>query len=144
MSWKMTAVELLERYAAGERDFAGVDLNGVDLSGAVLREINLDRADLTGVNFTGADLSGGYARNHGPAYTKIRYAILRNAIFRDANVSYVNFFHSDLSFANFSRAYGEGISFEDACLFCAELNDAQIRICSFDGANVEGTILEDA
>jgi hypothetical protein len=33
MGWKMTAVELLERYAAGERDFAGVDLNGADLSG---------------------------------------------------------------------------------------------------------------
>lgn len=46
MSWKMTAKELLERYAAGERDFTGVDLYGVDLSNAVLTEINLDRADL--------------------------------------------------------------------------------------------------
>ena len=31
MSWKMTAEELLRRYAEGERDFAGVDLHGVDL-----------------------------------------------------------------------------------------------------------------
>ncbi|QLE49092.1 pentapeptide repeat-containing protein [Nostoc sp. C057] len=144
MSWNMTAVELLERYAVGERDFAGVDLNGVDLSGAVLREINLDRADLSGVNFTGADLSGGYGRDRHPAYTKIRYAILRNAIFRDANVSYVNFSRSDLSFADFSRAYGNGVCFEDACLFCALLNDAEIGISSFDGANVEETILQDA
>ncbi len=28
----MTAEELLGRYAAGERDFSGVDLEGVDLS----------------------------------------------------------------------------------------------------------------
>jgi uncharacterized protein YjbI with pentapeptide repeats len=88
-------------------------------------------------------LSGGYGRGRHPGHTKIRYAILRNAIFRDANVSYVNFSRSDLSFANFSQAYGEGVFFEDACLFCAELKDAQITINSFDGANVEGTILED-
>ncbi len=59
----MTAEELLERYAAGERDFAGVDLNGVNLSGAVLTGINLERADLSTVNFSGADLSGYYGRS---------------------------------------------------------------------------------
>ncbi len=32
----MTAEELLERYAAGERDFSGVDLSGVDLSNSEL------------------------------------------------------------------------------------------------------------
>ncbi len=29
----MTAEELLHRYAAGQRDFSGVDLSGVDLGG---------------------------------------------------------------------------------------------------------------
>ncbi len=38
----MTAAELIERYEAGERDFAGADLRwadlrGADLSGAFLR-----------------------------------------------------------------------------------------------------------
>lgn len=37
----MTTTELLERYATG------VDLNGVDLSGAVLTGINLNRGDLS-------------------------------------------------------------------------------------------------
>ena len=111
MSWKMTAEELLERYAAGERDFAGVDLNG-----AVLTGINLDRADLSRVNFTGANLSGYYGKslslkfrktpqmcmspgkyssnelgNPGGGYSCIRYAVLRNTNFRDADVSYINF-----------------------------------------------------
>ncbi len=32
---KITFKELLERYEKGERDFSRVDLNGIDLSGAV-------------------------------------------------------------------------------------------------------------
>jgi uncharacterized protein YjbI with pentapeptide repeats len=44
----MTAEELLERYAAGERDFSGVDLSGVDLSGVDLNQIILSsRSDET-------------------------------------------------------------------------------------------------
>lgn len=38
----MTAEELLKSYAAGERDFSGIDLHGVDLSNAVLIGINYD------------------------------------------------------------------------------------------------------
>lgn len=45
----MTAEELLERYATGERDFSGVDL-----SGASFEEVGFDR-----INLEGANLSGG-------------------------------------------------------------------------------------
>jgi uncharacterized protein YjbI with pentapeptide repeats len=172
MSWKMTAEELLERYAAGERDFAGIDLHGVDLSQAVLRGINLDRADLSEVNFTGADLSGDYGRSLSPlfqetpgistypgkysssglgnapgGYTCIRYAVLTNANFRDADISYVDFSHSDLSFVNFNRTYGDGVAFEYAWLSWSKWDDWEdcgIGISSFEGANVEGTPLENA
>jgi uncharacterized protein YjbI with pentapeptide repeats len=169
MSWKMTAEELLERYAAGKRDFAGVDLHGVDLSGAVLRGINLERADLSNVNFSGADLSGYYGRSLSPrfketseicmslgkyssrrlgnpagGYSCIRYAVLRNTDFRNSNLSYVDFSHSDLSFANLSLAYGDGVAFEYACLYCVDFTDAEIEISSFEGANLEGTTLENA
>lgn len=68
----MTAEELIERYAAGERDFSGSDLRGVDLSeaelrgidlsGANLRQANLSGADLSEVNLYGADLSGATLR----------------------------------------------------------------------------------
>jgi uncharacterized protein YjbI with pentapeptide repeats len=37
----MDAEELLGRYAAGERDFVGVDLSGVDLKRTKLIDINL-------------------------------------------------------------------------------------------------------
>jgi uncharacterized protein YjbI with pentapeptide repeats len=153
MSWKMTAQELLDRYADGDRDFAGIDLHGVDLSNAVLRGINLDRADLSEVNFTGADLSGERGRSFPPfikdtgiidpgqfssngmgsplgGYTCIRYAVLTNANFWDADLSYVDFAHSDLSFANFTKAYtrsyGDGVNFEYARLSWSKWEDAEI------------------
>ncbi|MEH2167491.1 MAG: pentapeptide repeat-containing protein [Nostoc sp.] len=50
----MDAEELLQRYAAGERDFPGVRLRGVFLDRAELREINLTRDDLSGSDLSGA------------------------------------------------------------------------------------------
>jgi len=52
----MTRQELLQRYAAGERDFHGADLSGADLSGANLTGANLSGANLSGANLTGAIL----------------------------------------------------------------------------------------
>ena len=55
MVWEITAEELLERYADGERNFAGIELiqsdgvppdSSIDLEGAVLRNINLRGAYL--------------------------------------------------------------------------------------------------
>jgi uncharacterized protein YjbI with pentapeptide repeats len=43
----MTADELLERYAAGERDFSGVNLQRVELQYSQLSGINLSRANLS-------------------------------------------------------------------------------------------------
>jgi uncharacterized protein YjbI with pentapeptide repeats len=59
----MSAEELLERYAAGERDFGGIDLKEADLTGTDLSDINLSNAnlidvDLSEANLTSADLSG--------------------------------------------------------------------------------------
>lgn len=162
MSWKITAQELLDRYAAGERDFAGVDLHGVDLSNAVLRGINLDRADLSEVNFTAANLSGEYEKSSNPLFIKtprigtypgqysskglghsyggyscIRYAVLTNANFQDTEISSVDFSHSDLSFVNFNRSYGSGVAFEYTRLSWSKWDDAEIGISSFEGAIVE-------
>lgn len=162
----MDREELLERYARGERNFAGVDLHGVDLSGAVLRNINFDRADLSEVNFSGADLRGnggrrlslrfketsGISTNPGEysssglgramgGYSCIRYAVLKNAVFKDTDISYVDFTHSDLSFADLDEAYGYGMSF-DCCYLLDTKLGMDLEIASYDGAMIEGTILE--
>ena len=54
----MTAKELLERYAAGERDFTGVDLSDEDLSLTNLNNINLSKATLDPIVLEGANLTG--------------------------------------------------------------------------------------
>jgi uncharacterized protein YjbI with pentapeptide repeats len=45
---------LLERYAAGERDFSQIDLN---------QELHLEDADLSGINLTGAMLYRAKLKN---------------------------------------------------------------------------------
>jgi uncharacterized protein YjbI with pentapeptide repeats len=61
----MTAEELLQCYAAGERDFSGVDLSYANLAGADLRDINLSDACLAGINLRGAILERANLRNAG-------------------------------------------------------------------------------
>jgi Pentapeptide repeats (8 copies) len=58
----ITVDELLERYAAGERDFMDVclpeksELTGVSLAGAILLGANLSGVNFTDVNLTNCDL----------------------------------------------------------------------------------------
>ena len=87
----MTTEELLERYAAGERDFSGVDLRGVNLSGANLYGVMLYDADLRGANLGGANLNG----------TKLSSADLRNADLSNTNLSESNLCGAKLVGCNF-------------------------------------------
>lgn len=108
MAWEITTTELLERYAAGERNFAGIDLlappgvsnaprDGIDLEGAILRDINLRGADLSYAELTGADLSGADLFG---AYFEM--AVLKGAIIKDANLRGANLRWCRLDNANFT------------------------------------------
>ncbi|MEH2213471.1 pentapeptide repeat-containing protein [Nostoc sp.] len=173
MVWEITAEELLERYADGERNFAGIklahyglygfrrskygrklDLDGVvlrdiNLRGAYLHEVYLERADLTG-----ADLGGIF----------LRECSLVGAIIRDANLSAANLYWScfdnadlrgsDLDYMNACGSTFRGTQigyFERAILAQAEFQGAHTEsglICSGwnliwrttmpDGIEVEG------
>jgi uncharacterized protein YjbI with pentapeptide repeats len=101
---KMTPDQLLQRYAAGERNFRGVnlsdeiliwaDLRGADLRGANLRGANLNWANFSRVNLIGADLRGA----------DLAWANLSNADLRWANLSEANFSAANLSDADWSGA----------------------------------------
>ena len=84
----MTAKELLDRYAAGERDLTGAYLTRADLSGANLTEADLFRADLTGAYLACADLT--------------------SADLTSANLAGANLFRADLTSANLTCAYLAG------------------------------------
>ena len=55
--------ELLERYAAGERNFKGGDLIGTSLKGTNLSGANLNGANLDGANLSGTTMPNGELHN---------------------------------------------------------------------------------
>ena len=75
------ADELLERYLAGERNFATAQLVNADLSGADLRGANFSDADLTDATFERADLGN----------SNFQGATLLRTVLRGANLENVDF-----------------------------------------------------
>lgn len=73
---KLTAAELLSRYAKGERDFRDAYLLGADLRYAILDGAILDGALLQGANLQGASLRFAY----------LRFAYLGHANLRDVDL----------------------------------------------------------
>jgi uncharacterized protein YjbI with pentapeptide repeats len=73
------ADELLERYRAGERNFATAQLADADLSGADLRAANFSDADLTDATLENADLSNSNFQGATLLRTVLRGANLENA-----------------------------------------------------------------
>ena len=53
----MTAEESLERYASGERDFSGVQLESTSLSNAIRKRIILTKGKFGNAQFENVDLS---------------------------------------------------------------------------------------
>lgn len=127
MVWEITAEELLERYADGERNFAGIELiqsdgvpldSSIDLEGAVLKGINLRgaylrQADLRRSDLTGADLFG----------VSLESAWLNRAIVRDANLHSAHLTWCDLT---------------EADLMGTDLNHMNASNAVFRGAVIDG------
>ncbi len=116
--------ELLERYAAGERNFSNSRLSGdneiigANLEGIILINADLAEHDLSGTNLCGANLSG---------------AGLEQALFNDAN----------LTGANLCGAFLNGAIFNGANLTGAYLiNALDIEFASFCQANLTNAILQ--
>lgn len=111
-----SAKELLERYAAGERNFRGVnlvraDLEGADLTRANLRAVNLSNADLGGADIQAANLSN----------TRLQGANLRGANLFDSNL-----FEADLELADLTGANLLGADLTRAHLHQAKLGGVRL------------------
>ncbi len=102
---KMTAEELIDSYACGERNFAGIKLEGFprSLKGVDLSNSNfigtIWYAELVGTNFAnclfhGADLAESDCTN----------AIFRSAKFRGATLAQANLTGADFTNARLTRA----------------------------------------
>ncbi len=91
----ITVDELLERYAAGERNFVDIclpeksDLTGVNLSGAILLGSNLSSINFTNANLTNCDL---------------RHCWLTSSNFTKANLEGANIDRADVGGSKFKQA----------------------------------------
>jgi Pentapeptide repeats (8 copies) len=109
VAWEITTTELLERYAVGERNFAGIELipppgvsnaprDGIDLEwarldNAIIRDANLRGTNLSRCCLDGADLTG----------TELVRVNATNATFRRAYIECIS--GSILAYANFQDAH---------------------------------------
>jgi hypothetical protein len=98
---------------------AGLWLDGIDLHGANLEQLEVPYARLRGVNFANTVLTGA----------DLRYSDLTQA----------NFTHADLSGANLT-----GANLTDADLSGANLTGANLTDADLSGANLTGANLTDA
>ena len=137
------------------------DLRGVDLSGAYLRQANLNKAILSRTNLSYAELQNAtlieadlsYAYFTGASFddanisrADLSYAIFRSARFIRANLSSTHFFEASPNGANFNGAnlndanlYGvnfKGASFTRANLSHADLHEANLGSVSLIEANL--------
>jgi Pentapeptide repeats (8 copies) len=120
---EMTAEELLERYAAGERGFAGVKLIGGSLCGANLSGYSGDKR----IYFQGSDFS----------HANLIAVDFSHAYLADANFSYADLRGARLHFADFS-----GANLTGANLRCAHLIGARFEYANLTDANLWGAVCD--
>ncbi|PSB25118.1 hypothetical protein C7B82_24370 [Stenomitos frigidus ULC18] len=130
----MKAEDVLKRYVAGERTFAGINLNEANLSGA-----DLSRSDLSGGNLSVANLSGANLSETNLSRAKLNVAKLSGANLAKANLS-----EAILNVANLTLADLTGADLSQASLVRAELSRADLSNANLSRANLSGADLKDA
>ncbi len=165
----MQVQNFLDRYRQGERNFADVDLSGVILTGANLREINLSGANLNNANLSWATLNHANLTGASFHQTNLHSATLNNANFnqatlsraklskvdlrhatlQDADLSWADLTNSDLSGSDFQRAKLNRANLEQAklnstLLMGAEIMEANLTRTSLISANLAGANLRES
>lgn len=132
----ITPTDLLKRYAAGERNFAGIrffgdigpgsmlceiDLSNIILSGAYLYRVNLTETDLSGATMVGTYLVHSILRMADLSGANLTGANLSRAYLRSANLRKAN-----LTGANLTKAVLAGADLTDVCLEGANLSQVDL------------------
>jgi uncharacterized protein YjbI with pentapeptide repeats len=142
-----SAKKLLERYAAGEREFSFVhlsdanfrnaSLNGADLNHADLNGADLDGADLIQVNLSRADLRGAHL-----VQANLTRADLGGAHLNGADLSGADLNRVDLIQANLSRADLRGAEINATTAELSGWSNHYLRELRDRGANMSEDLTE--
>lgn len=137
----MTVEEFLAKYAAGVRDFSGVDLAEANLNGAKLNEVILNHANLNVVNLSGAMLNSAHLQYVKLNVARLSGAHLNNADLKGASLNVANLIRADLSRANLRkssliRAELIRADLSRADLYRSVLRNADLREASLRQANL--------
>jgi uncharacterized protein YjbI with pentapeptide repeats len=145
----MNVTEILEQYAAGIRDFSGVNLTQINLSGANLSGANLSGANLSVANLSGANLSGTNLSRANLNVARLSSANLAKANLTQANLNVANLMQADLTQANLTQATlirAELIrtQLQETNLLEANLSEADLREANLRQAKLSRAILSEA
>ncbi|MEH2328300.1 pentapeptide repeat-containing protein [Nostoc sp.] len=145
---KITVEELLQRYAAGERDFRKIHLifdeyerdeskeARFDESGDGIMRLEIKEGCLRGTNLSGADFRGSNLRairmysqglilcHANLSKLDLNYFLFMGSNLSGANLSGANIFHADFLRANLSGAKLDRVIASDACFTSANLTSA--------------------
>jgi uncharacterized protein YjbI with pentapeptide repeats len=141
--------EVQKRLAAGERDFQGATLSGVNLSAANLIGTNLSGANLRGANLHSADLRNAKLMRTDLSMAdvgKVDFgcADLNGADFRGANLKGANFNGALLDGANLRNADLNGGDLRTAKLVRVDLSRAALRVTNLAGVDLRASDLRGA
>jgi hypothetical protein len=116
-----------------------VPLVGVDVSGAFLRGVKLEKAELLRSNFSAADARDGDFSGADLSFAELRSGNFRDSRFTKSLLREADCAETDFSGADMSGADLSGVDFTDADLHSADLRDAQWKsIKSLKRANIFG------
>jgi len=116
-----------------------VPLVGVDVSGAFLQGVRLDKARLLRSNFSAADVRDGKFQSADFSYANLRSTNFRGSQLASASFEAANLDESDLTSVDLSGADLTDAHLEEADLTNADLRDVHWEhIASLKNANISG------
>lgn len=151
----ITAEELLERYKAGERDFNGLNLREISLSGGELKDCNLSCANLEGAivnqvtfsncNLTEANFSNAVLSQSSFNYSDLTGANLTNSDLSKTKFEGTNLIRANLNNVNFSESYfSKEVKLDKADMSEANLSKASLIGVTLSQVNLSHANLRDS
>ena len=146
----ITTEDFLKRYEAGERDFSGSNLAGIDLSqktlesNLMLSEANLTKANLAGAKLIKVNLIGANLQGANLSETNLQQADLIEANLSNANLTKASFYHAILIKANLSQAKLIEANLSSANLTGANLVKTNLIATNLSSANLIGANMTQA